>query len=223
MIDKDDLNQNESMMDLEIDDKKVSDVAKTFDKDAAINRTMTLMSERKKNRDERIKNRNVHSIGMRLFDPPKDDTGEHYTSYDDHIKLLDKEIEDQKALILRCIERLELLIEKEALIMEEANAMTQESFQLPKQYKTDDEFFDSLVKEHILHKHPKVIGDYFGEYRFSSHAGTIHFEYIYNKEGKLVKVRCMDCYRKWLLNNSNGCPSKDDGEMTTYDKVGGKS
>ena len=221
MIDKDDLNQNESMMDLEIEDKKVSDVAATFDKDAAIKRTMTLMSERKKNRDERIKNRNVHSIGMRLFDPPKDDTGEHYTSYDDHIKLLDKEIEDQKALILLGIERLELLIEKEALIMEEANAMTQENFQLPKQYKTGDEFFDSLIKEHILHKHPKVIGDYFGEYRFSSHAGTIHFEHIYNKEGKLVKVRCMDCYRKWLLNNNNGSPSKDDGEMTTYDKVGG--
>ena len=176
MIDKNDLNQNESMMDLEIEDKKVSDVAATFDKDAAIKRTMTLMSERKKNRDERIKNRNVHSIGMRLFDPPKDDTGEHYTSYDDHIKLLDKEIEDQKALILLGIERLELLIEKEALVMEEANAMTQENFQLPKQYKTDDEFFDSLIKEHILHKHPKVIGDYFGEYRFSSHAGTIHFE-----------------------------------------------
>ena len=221
MIDKDDLNQNESMMDLEIEDKKVSDVAATFDKDAAIKRTMTLMSERKKNRDERIKNRNVHSIGMRLFDPPKDDTGEHYTSYDDHIKLLDKEIEDQKALILLGIERLELLIEKEALVMEEANAMTQENFQLPKQYKTGDEFFDSLIKEHILHKHPKVIGDYFGEYRFSSHAGTIHFEHIYNKEGKLVKVRCMDCYRKWLLNNNNGSPSKDDGEMTTYDKVGG--
>ena len=223
MIDKDDLNRNESMMDLEIEDKKVSDVAATFDKDAAIKRTMTLMSERKKNRDERIKNRNVHSIGMRLFDPPKDDTGEHYTSYDDHIKLLDKEIEDQKALILLGIERLELLIEKEALVMEEANAMTQENFQLPKQYKTGDEFFDSLIKEHILHKHPKVIGDYFGEYRFSSHAGTIHFEHIYNKEGKLVKVRCMDCYRKWLLNNNNGSPSKDDGEMTTYDKVGGKS
>ena len=221
MIDKDDLNQNESMMDLEIEDKKVSDVAATFDKDAAIKRTTTLMSERKKNRDERIKNRNVHSIGMRLFDPPKDDTGEHYTSYDDHIKLLDKEIEDQKALILLGIERLELLIEKEALVMEEANAMTQENFQLPKQYKTDDEFFDSLIKEPILHKHPKVIGDYFGEYRFSSHAGTIHFEHIYNKEGKLVKVRCMDCYRKWLLNNNNGSPSKDDGEMTTYDKVGG--
>ena len=221
MIDKDDLNLNESMMDLEIEDKKVSDVAATFDKDAAIKRTMTLMSERKKNRDERIKNRNVHSIGMRLFDPPKDDTGEHYTSYDDHIKLLDKEIEDQKALILLGIERLELLIEKEALVMEEANAMTQENFQLPKQYKTGDEFFDSLIKEHILHKHPKVIGDYFGEYRFSSHAGTIHFEHIYNKEGKLVKVRCMDCYRKWLLNNNNGSPSKDDGEMTTYDKVGG--
>ena len=221
MIDKDDLNQNESMMDLEIEDKKVSDVAATFDKDVAIKRTMTLMSERKKNRDERIKNRNVHSIGMRLFDPPKDDTGEHYTSYDDHIKLLDKEIEDQKALILLGIERLELLIEKEALVMEEANAMTQENFQLPKQYKTGDEFFDSLIKEHILHKHPKVIGDYFGEYRFSSHAGTIHFEHIYNKEGKLVKVRCMDCYRKWLLNNNNGSPSKDDGEMTTYDKVGG--
>ena len=223
MIDKDDLNLNESMMDLEIEDKKVSDVAATFDKDAAIKRTMTLMSERKKKRDERIKNRNVHSIGMRLFDPPKDDTGEHYTSYDDHIKLLDKEIEDQKALILLGIERLELLIEKEALVMEEANAMTQENFQLPKQYKTGDEFFDSLIKEHILHKHPKVIGDYFGEYRFSSHAGTIHFEHIYNKEGKLVKVRCMDCYRKWLLNNNNGSPSKDDGEMTTYDKVGGKS
>ena len=221
MIDKDDLNLNESMMDLEIEDKKVSDVAATFDKDAAIKRTMTLMSERKKNRDERIKNRNVHSIGMRLFDPPKDDTGEHYTSYDDHIKLLDKEIEDQKALILLGIERLELLIEKEALVMEEANAMTQENFKLPKQYKTGDEFFDSLIKEHILHKHPKVIGDYFGEYRFSSHAGTIHFEHIYNKEGKLVKVRCMDCYRKWLLNNNNGSPSKDDGEMTTYDKVGG--
>ena len=222
MIDKDDLNLNESMMDLEIEDKKVSDVAATFDKDAAIKRTMTLMSERKKKRDERIKNRNVHSIGMRLFDPPKDDTGEHYTSYDDHIKLLDKEIEDQKALILLGIERLELLIEKEALVMEEANAMTQENFQLPKQYKTGDEFFDSLIKEHILHKHPKVIGDYFGEYRFSSHAGTIHFEHIYNKEGKLVKVRCMDCYRKWLLNNNNGSPSKDDGEMTTYDKVGGE-
>ena len=221
MIDKDDLNLNESMMDLEIEDKKVSDVAATFDKDAAIKRTMTLMSERKKKRDERIENRNVHSIGMRLFDPPKDDTGEHYTSYDDHIKLLDKEIEDQKALILLGIERLELLIEKEALVMEEANAMTQENFQLPKQYKTGDEFFDSLIKEHILHKHPKVIGDYFGEYRFSSHAGTIHFEHIYNKEGKLVKVRCMDCYRKWLLNNNNGSPSKDDGEMTTYDKVGG--
>ena len=221
MIDKDDLNLNESMMDLEIEDKKVSDVAATFDKDAAIKRTMTLMSERKKKRDERIKNRNVHSIGMRLFDPPKDDTGEHYTSYDDHIKLLDKEIEDQKALILLGIERLELLIEKEALVMEEANAMTQENFQLPKQYKTDDVFFDSLIKEHILHKHPKVIGDYFGEYRFSSHAGTIHFEHIYNKEGKLVKVRCIDCYRKWLLNNNNGSPSKDDGEMTTYDKVGG--
>lgn len=221
MIDKDDLNRNESMMDLDIEDKKVSDVAATFDKDAAIKRTMTLMSERKKNRDERIKNRNVHSIGMRLFDPPKDDTGEHYTSYDDHIKLLDKEIEDQKALILLGIERLELLIEKEALVMEEANAMTQENFQLPKQYKTGDEFFDSLIKEHILHKHPKVIGDYFGEYRFSSHAGTIHFEHIYNKEGKLIKVRCMDCYRKWLLNNNNGSPSKDDGEMTTYDKVGG--
>ena len=221
MIDKDDLNLNESMMDLEIEDKKVSDVAATFDKDVAIKRTMTLMSERKKNRDERIKNRNVHSIGMRLFDPPKDDTGEHYTSYDDHIKLLDKEIEDQKALILLGIERLELLIEKEALVMEEANAMTQENFQLPKQYKTGDEFFDSLIKEHILHKHPKVIGDYFGEYRFSSHAGTIHFEHIYNKEGKLVKVRCMDCYRKWLHNNNNGSPSKDDGEMTTYDKVGG--
>lgn len=221
MIDKDDLNLNESMMDLEIEDKKVSDVAATFDKDAAIKRTMTLMSERKKKRDERIKNRNVHSISMRLFDPPKDDTGEHYTSYDDHIKLLDKEIEDQKALILLGIERLELLIEKEALVMEEANAMTQENFQLPKQYKTGDEFFDSLIKEHILHKHPKVIGDYFGEYRFSSHAGTIHFEHIYNKEGKLVKVRCMDCYRKWLLNNNNGSPSKDDGEMTTYDKVGG--
>ena len=107
--------------------------------------------------------------------------------------------------------------------MEEANAMTQENFQLPKQYKTDDEFFDSLIKEHILHTHPKVIGDYFGEYRFSSHAGTIHFEHIYNKEGKLVKVRCMDCYRKWLLKNSNESPSKDDGEMTIYDKVGGKS
>lgn len=223
MIDKDDLNRNEAMMDLEIDDKKVVDVAKTFDKDAAIKKTMSLMSERKKSRDERIKNRNVFSIGMRLFDPPKDDTSENYTSYDDHIKLLDREIEDQKALILMGIERLELLIEKEALVMEEANAMTQENFQLPKQYKTDDEFFNSLIKEHILHKHPKVIGDYFGEYRFSSHAGTIHFEYIYNKEGKLVKVRCMDCYRKWLLNNSNGCPSKDDGEMTTYDKVGGKS
>ena len=222
MIDKDDLNLNESMMDLEIEDKKVYDVAATFDKDAAIKRTMTLISERKKKRDERIKNRNVHSIGMRLFDPPKDDTGEHYTSYDDHIKLLDKEIEDQKALILLGIERLELLIEKEALVMEEANAMTQENFQLPKQYKTGDEFFDSLIKEHILHKHPKVIGDYFGEYRFSSHAGTIHFEHIYNKEGKLVKVRCMDCYRKWLLNNNNGSPSKDDGEMTTYDKVGGE-
>lgn len=221
MIDKEDLNRNESMMDLEIDDKKVSDVAATFNKDDAIKRTMSLISERKKNRDERIKNRDVHSIGMRLFDPPKDDTSEYYTSYDDHIKLLDKEIEDQKALILAGIERLELLIEKEALIMEEANAMTQENFQLPKQYKTDDAFFDSLIKEHILHKHPKVIGDYFGEYRFSSHAGTIHFEHIYNKEGKLVKVRCMDCYRKWLLNNNNGSPSKDDGEMTTYDKVGG--
>ena len=221
MIDKDDLNRNEAMMDLKIDDKKVVDVAATFDKDAAIKRTMSLMSDRKKNRDERIKNRNVHSIGMRLFDLPKDDTGEYYTSYDDHIKLLDKEIEDQKAFILRGVERLELLIEKEALIMEEANAMTQENFQLPKKYKTDDEFFDSLIKEHILHKHPKVIGDYFGEYRFSSHAGTIHFEHIYNKEGKLVKVRCMDCYRKWLLNNNNGSPSKDDGEMTTYDKVGG--
>ena len=43
MIDKDDLNQNESMMDLEIEDKKVSDVAATFDKDAAIKRTTTLM------------------------------------------------------------------------------------------------------------------------------------------------------------------------------------
>lgn len=223
MIDKDDLNRNESMMDLEIDDKKVVDVAKTFDKDAAIKKTMSLMSERKKNRDERIKNRSVASIGMRLFAPQKDDTNEYYTSYDDHIKLLDKEIEDQKASILRGVERLELLIEKEALVMEEANAMTQENFQLPKQYQTDDEFFDSLVKEHILHKHPKVIGDYFGEYRFSSHAGTLHFEHIYNKEGKLVKVRCMECYRKWLLKNSNESPSKDDGEMDTYDRVGGKS
>lgn len=223
MIDKDDLNRNEAMMDLEIDDKKVVDVAKTFDSDAAIKKTMSLMSERKKNRDERIKNRSVSSIGMRLFDPPKDDTNEYYTSYDDHIKLLDREIEDQKASILRGVERLELLIEKEALVMEEANAMTQENFQLPKQYKTDDEFFDSLIKEHILHKHPKVIGDYFGEYRFSSHAGTLHFEHIYNKEGKLVKVRCMECYRKWLLTNSKESPSKDDGEMTTYDRVGGKS
>lgn len=223
MIDPEDTKHDERMMDLEIDDKKVVDVAKTFDKDAAIKKTMSLMSERKKNRDERIKNRNVSSIGMRLFDPPKDDTSEYYTSYDDHIKLLDREIEDQKASILRGVERLELLIEKEALVMEEANAMTQENFQLPKQYKTDDEFFDALIKEHILHKHPKVIGDYFGEYRFSSHAGTLHFEHIYNKEGKLVKVRCMECYRKWLLTNSKGSPSKDDGEMTTYDKVGGKS
>ena len=200
MIDKDDLNRNEAMMDLEIDDKKVVDVAKTFDKDAAIKKTMSLMSERKKNRDERIKNRNVFSIGMRLFDPPKDDTSENYTSYDDHIKLLDKEIEDQKASILRGVERLELLIEKEALVMEEANAMTQENFQLPKQYKTDDEFFNALIKEHILHKHPKVIGDYFGEYRFSSHAGTIHFEHIYNKAGKPAKVRCMEFfYRNHII------------------------
>ncbi len=55
MIDKDDLNRNESMMDLEIDDKKVSDVAKIFNKDDAVKRTMSLISERKKNRDERIK------------------------------------------------------------------------------------------------------------------------------------------------------------------------
>ena len=67
MIDKDDLNRNESKMELEIEDKKVSDVAATFNKDDAIKRTMALISERKKNRDERIKNRDVHSIGMRLF------------------------------------------------------------------------------------------------------------------------------------------------------------
>lgn len=223
MIDPEDTKRDEHMMDLEIDDKKVVDVAKTFDKDAVIKKTTSLMTQRKKDREERIKNRNVFSIGMRLFAPPEDDTQEYYTSYDDHIKLLDKEIEDQKASILRGVERLELLIEKEALVMEEANAMTQETFQLPEMYKTGDEKFDELVKEHILHKHPKVIGDYFGEYRYSSHAGIIHFEHIYDKEGKLVKVRCMECYRDWLRKNTNESPSKDDGEIDTYDKVGGKS
>ena len=47
MIDKDDLNRNESMMELEIDDKKVTDVAATFNKDDVIKRTMALISERK--------------------------------------------------------------------------------------------------------------------------------------------------------------------------------
>ena len=94
-----------------------------------------------------------------------------------------------------------LLIEKEALVMEEANAMTQENFQLPKQYKTDDEFFDSLIKEHILHKHPKVIGDYFGEYRFSSHAGTIHFEHIYNKEEVLGRTNWLDSTIQKIMTN----------------------
>lgn len=221
MIDPEDTKHDEKMMDLEIDDKKVVDVAKTFDSDAAIKKTMSLMDQRKKDKEERIKNRNVGSVGFRLFAPPEDDTAEHYTSYDDHLKLLDKEIEDQKAAILRGVERLQLLIEKEALVMEEANAVTQETFQLPEMYKTGDEKFDGLVKEHILRKHPKVIGDYFGEYRFTSHAGMIHFEHIYNKEGKLVKVRCMECYREWLRSNSNNSPSKDDGEMDTYDTVGG--
>ena len=154
--------------------------------------------------------------------PNPEDTSDYYTSYSDHLCKLDKEIENQKALIIAGIERLELLIEKEALITEEANALTSETFVLPKQYQTGNEHFDALIKEHILHKHPKIVGDYFGEYRYSSHAGPLHLESIYDKDGKLVKVRCLDCYYKWIRSNVNGSPSKDDGELDAYDKPGAK-
>lgn len=218
-----DTHHTEAYMETGLEDKKVAELAKEFDSDDIMKRMQDDLKRRKEREEERRKNRTVNDLNMRLFHNTDADVAEYYTSYDDHIKMIGEEIEDQKALIVDGLKRLELLIEKETLLKKEYDEVTSETFQLPDYLKVD-EFFDPLIKEHIFRKHPKLIGDYFGEHRYSSHAGRLYLERVYDCTGKIVRVRCMDCYVQYMKNcDGNFAPKKDDGEIDLCDRVGGKS
>lgn len=218
-----DTDQSEAFISTGLEQEKVVELAKKFDKDDIMKEMQDCLKHRKEREEERRQNRTVADLNMRLFHDDRPDVTDYYTSYDDHIKKIGDEIEDQKALIIDGLKRLQLLIEKEALLKEEYDVVTSETFQLPK-YLRVDEFFDPLIKEHIFKKHPQLIGDYFGEYRYSSHAGHLNMERVYDKNGKIVKVRCMKCYINYIKNcNDSFAPSKDDGEIDTHDHFGGQA
>ncbi len=216
------LDHSEDYLDCPSDDKKVTDVVKGFDGDAIMKDLTNFISERKARQEERLKNRTVgdvaHDLTRALSGEKDDDVIEYYSSYDDHLALLDKEIEDQKARIIHGLERLELLIKKEQLIEEERDAVTSDNFQLPDYLKVNDDF-NPLIKEHIFRFHRKLIGDFYGEYKYSSHAGKIPLERVYDCNGKIVAVRCMQCYRKFLRSRKPYA-TKNEGEIDLHDKVG---
>ena len=217
-----DTHYTESYINTGLEQEKVTELAKDFDSKDIMKRMQDDIKHRKEREEARRKKRTVADLNMRLFHNNEADVTGYYTSYDDHIKKIGDEIEDQKALIIDGLKRLELLIEKETLLKEEYDGVTSETFQLPDYLKVDG-FFDPLIKEHIFKKHPQLIGDYFGEYKYSTHAGHLNIERVYDSAGKIVKVRCMDCYVQYMKNcNGNFAPNKDDGEIDTYDKVGGE-
>ena len=217
------LDHTETWIDTAIDDKKVTDVAKVFDGARIAKEVEDFCINRKQRLEEKRKNRTVESVckNIDFLNSEKDDVNSYYTSYDDHLKQLNDEIENQKAAIERGLYRLKLLEIKEKNLIAEAEAVTSENFELPNSLKIKG--FEDLIKEHIFHKHPKLIGDYYGEHRYSSHAGPLNLETIYDKDGNIVKVRCMECYRKFMKEAElNEYPTKDDGELDKYDHVGGK-
>lgn len=220
------LDHTESFLKTAIDNEKVTDIIKRFEDESIMKDVQNFMDSRNKRLEEKRKNRTVGSVCTNLSDvltPKKDDDiNSYYTSYDDHLMQLNDEIENQKASIMRGLYRLKLLGIKEKNLMAEAEAVTSENFELPDSLKIKG--FEGLIKEHIFHKHPKLVGDYYGENKFSSHAGPLHLETIYDKNGNIVKVRCMECYRKFMKEaDLNDYPTKDDGELDLYDHVGGKA
>lgn len=217
------IDHTETFLDCPSDDKKVKDVVKTFDATRIRVDMNSFLRKHEAEKQKRIENRKVKDVGGLFGLGTKPDVVT-WSSYDDHLDLLEKEIEDQKAEIIKGLERLDLLIQKEVLVREERDSVTEKDFQLPEYLKVNEKF-DPLIKEHIFHKHQKLIGDYYGEYKYSSHAGNIRMETVYNKEGEVVKVRCWDCLMEFYKANgftSDVSPTKDDGEIDTYDKVGGK-
>ena len=216
------LDHTEEYLSTEVDDKKVKDVVKSFDGDNIMKEMSKFMEERKKRIADREQNRKVKEVGG-LFGLSKEpDTTAYYTSYDDHLKKLDIEIEDQKASLVQGLERLKLLIEKEVLIREERDAVTAETFQLPEYLKTNERL-DPIVKEHIFRKHPLLIGDYYGEHKYSSHAGHLNLERVYDKDGNIVKLRCWNCLREFYRTaGPYDAPTKNDGEIDLHDHLGEK-
>lgn len=217
------LDHTENYLDTSLDDKKVKEVVKAFNSDEIIKRMESLREKRKLVNEDRL----VKGVCTQLFPNYKDDTDTYYTSFDDHIKLIDKEIEDQEASLLRGLERLKLLQEKKENIIEVAEKVTSDNWELPVKLEGLSEHFVSLLKEHFLTYHPKLVGNYYGEHRYTGHCKIPRLEYIRNEEGEVVKVRCMDCYLKALKETpdeqvTNFAGNKRTGELDLHCHLGGE-
>lgn len=214
------LDHTENYLETALDEKKVTEVASLFSEEKIVQQMKSFLKDRE---DRKEKDRKDRKVSNCLFPNTTDDVNEYYTSYDDHLKLLNDEIENQKAAIERGLYRLKLLGIKEKLIIDERDKVNSENFKLPDYLVFEG--YEKIMKEHIFRKHPKLVGDYYGEHKYTTHAGKLHIRPVYDKDGKLVKILCLDCYFKFLEKNgfkAGLSPTKDDGELDLHDKVGGK-
>ena len=225
-----------------LDELKVKDVAKTFP-DSLLNATSKTFplpnfwkerQLRRKKYEERTVENTVGKYGSATLEHAL--SGEkpeylvqYWTSYEDHIKKYEEKIEDYKAEILYDIEVLKNLIKAREDIIKQAEDFKKEEFEpytWPMKGSNDKEL-DKKCHDTIKAHEIKFHMDYIIERTMPSlgvrERASKHprYEMICDSNGKLKYIRCITCYKEYILNE-NSLFSREYNDMVIGHEPGAK-
>ena len=225
-----------------LDELKVKDVAKTFP-DSLLNATSKTFplpnfwkerQLRRKKYEERTVENTVGKYGSATLehtlsgDKPEY-LVQYWTSYEDHIKRYEEKIEDYKAEILYDIEVLKNLIKAREDIIKQAEDFKKEEFEpytWPMKGSNDKEL-DKKCHDAIKAHEIKFHMDYIVERTMPSlgvrERASKHprYEMICDSNGKLKYIRCITCYKEYILNE-NSLFSREYNDMVIGHEPGAK-
>jgi len=134
----------------------------------------------------------------------------YWKSYADHIKKYDEAIKEQKASILYDLEVLKNLEAARQEVIDQKDKFDSSEFEIkswPLKGTTYSDKCHDLIKAHMLKHH----FDYFLNRKIENDTNISsvnryqrfpQFELLCNSEGKFKYIRCVECYKKSILNNS---------------------
>ena len=134
----------------------------------------------------------------------------YWKSYDDHIEKYNQAIKERKASILYDLEVLKNLERARLEVIDQMNKFNSSEFEIDYWPLKDTEYSDKchdLIKAHMLKYH----FSYFLERRISKDLNVSsltkrnpfpQFELLCGGDGKFKYIRCADCYKKLILNNT---------------------